>query len=882
MTQSFQFSLMILMLITSGCFSEQPPDSFKSQLPPGVQRTWIGPHYWANPLQDWCLNDGRMECIVSGGNRNVFLLTYRLDQSPGDFKMRVRLGRLDDTDQNPNEGYAGFKIGIRGQFNDFRDDAVHGQGFPVGITMDRKLFIGALDEISESVPLSLQDLVLELDARVVAGKYDLVLSAYNKKDGPYERIARKGIDPDWLFGGVSLICSYGKLAPLPARHPAIEDDNKNFQHDTGRGGNVRFWFSDWELSGSKVRSYPEQAFGPILFTQYTLSDSIMKMTAQMPPVGDKDPQTVRMEIQAGEQSWQTLGDAKIDSLARTATFRVENWNSRSDINYRLSYGPLMAGGEERIYTYEGTVRKEPWDQEDFVVAAFTGNNDLGFPNSDIMKQLLYHDPDLLFFSGDQIYEGVGGYGIQRLPLNTAALDYLRKWYIYGWTYRDLMKNRPTVSIPDDHDVYHGNIWGEAGKAAPSHLSGYEAQDPGGYRMLPAWVNMVQRTQTSHLPDPYDPTPVKQGIGVYYCAMNYAGISFAILEDRKFKSAPKPLLPQAEIENGWATNKKFNAKQEADIPGAVLLGDRQLNFLHEWSKDWRNHTWMKVALSQTIFANVATLPREETYSDKIVPKLRILKEDEYPADDIPVSDMDSNGWPQSGRNKALQELRRCFALHIAGDQHLGSIIQYGIDKWHDAGYAFCVPAISNVWPRRWYPSEDGKNRPANAPRYTGDFEDGFGNKISVLAVSNPVFTGLKPSRLYDRATGYGIVRFNRMTRDIIIECWPRLADSYMADSEQYTGWPIKINQIDNSIQSAAFNLPEINIQGLTDPVVQVIDESNDEVVYTLRIRGDKFQPKVYHAGSYRLKIGDPGSAKVKEIRNIPVLKKGTRRTIQVDF
>ena len=95
MKKSFPFFLMILMLITSGCFSEQPPDSFKSQLPPGVQRTWIGPQYWANPLQDWCLNDSRMECIVSGGNRNVFLLTYRLDKTAGDFKMRVRLGQLD-------------------------------------------------------------------------------------------------------------------------------------------------------------------------------------------------------------------------------------------------------------------------------------------------------------------------------------------------------------------------------------------------------------------------------------------------------------------------------------------------------------------------------------------------------------------------------------------------------------------------------------------------------------------------------------------------------------------------------------------------------------------------------------------------------------------
>ena len=40
------------------------------------ERAWLGPQYWANPLQDWRLIDGRIECCVSGGDRNVFWLTY--------------------------------------------------------------------------------------------------------------------------------------------------------------------------------------------------------------------------------------------------------------------------------------------------------------------------------------------------------------------------------------------------------------------------------------------------------------------------------------------------------------------------------------------------------------------------------------------------------------------------------------------------------------------------------------------------------------------------------------------------------------------------------------------------------------------------------------
>ena len=62
-------------------------------------------------------------------------------------------------------------------------------------------------------------------------------------------------------------------------------------------------------------------------------------------------------------------------------------------------------------------------------------------------------------------------------------------------------------------------------------------DSGGYKMVPRWVNMVQRLQTAHLPDPFDSAHVFQDIGVYYTDLQWGGISYAILEDRKWKSAP---------------------------------------------------------------------------------------------------------------------------------------------------------------------------------------------------------------------------------------------------------------------------------------------------------------------------------------------------------
>ena len=59
--------------------------------------------------------------------------------------------------------------------------------------------------------------------------------------------------------------------------------------------------------------------------------------------------------------------------------------------------------------------REPTQRETFVVAAFTGNkhftggiqwnhNGVWFPHKQLVAAIQFHNPDLLFFSGDQIYE----------------------------------------------------------------------------------------------------------------------------------------------------------------------------------------------------------------------------------------------------------------------------------------------------------------------------------------------------------------------------------------------------------------------------------------------------------------------------------------------
>ena len=276
--------------------------------------------------------------------------------------------------------------------------------------------------------------------------------------------------------------------------------------------------------------------------------------------------------------------------------------------------------------------------------------------------------------------------------------------------------------------------------------------------------MVERCQTGHLPDPYDPTPIEQGIGVYYTNLILGGIDFAILEDRKFKSGPEGKIPQQGPRPDHIRNPDYNPKS-IDLQGLTLLGERQLNFLKDWGAT--KSAAMKVVLSQTGFCGGAHIHGS--------------------MDNRLHADLDSNGWPQSGRNKALALIKNANAVHIAGDQHLATVIQHGIRDYGDGPFSFVVPAIVNDYYSRWWWPEDEKaganpNKNTALP-WTGDYLDGFGNKISMMAYVNPE----SPSS----GAGYGLIRFNKKEKNVTFECWPRNTDVTTTEATQFEGWPITI-------------------------------------------------------------------------------------------
>ncbi|QDV68001.1 hypothetical protein Poly24_17070 [Rosistilla carotiformis] len=544
----------------------------------------------------------------------------------------------------------------------------------------------------------------------------------------------------------------------------------------------------------------------ICFALYTVHDDTLKLTAQLYPLESSDDRTVRLEIEK-DGKWVEVAQTKVIETGWTAPFRVENWDDTQQRKYRVLHGPKA--------TYEGIIRKNPIDKDEIVVAGFTGNSIQPAHGGDISRQDLIDnvnriDADVLFFSGDQVYDHNRHYAA---------------WLKFGRDFGEIIKDRPTLCLPDDHDVGQPNLWGENGKI--STLSG---NADGGYRQPGVYVQEVERAQTSHFPDPVHPRKIGQGIGVYYTNLNWGNIDFAILEDRKFKSGPAGRVPKQGPRPDHIRNPEYDPAS-VDVDGAVLLGQQQLDFLDAWAADW-HQAKMKVALSQTIFCGGAHIHGA--------------------ANGRLHADMDSNGWPQTGRNKALKSLRKAFAFHYAGDQHLGTLFHHGVDEYRDAVWSFCVPSIANLYLRWWEPVEPGANREPGSPEYTGDQLDGFGNKVTNYAAANPEKMPAG-NLLNTRAAGFGIVRLNTKTREITMECWPRNVDVTDPSAKQYLGWPRTISQFDNYNPPSWGKLGELTFD-VDSPVVQLVDAANGEVLYTVRVNGKSFVPGAPKGKAFHVKVG----------------------------
>jgi hypothetical protein len=698
-------------------------------------RPWLGPQVWANPLQDWSVEDGRI--VARGGqDRTAHALGFWVTEASLAAPITTRVS----VDVAPRTKRAGLRVGIRASIDDHRAALLaQGRGLDAAIDAEGVLHLA---QTRQPTPLRPADGPVQLVLQWrpgAAGHTRLELSATDHH-GTQATLAQQLPTPG-LCGNIALLAESDFQGPTRAATAASRP---------------RVRFADWTIDGERLTRNPEVTFGPILWSQYTLSRGVLTLSAQMPPLGPQDAATVGLEVADAEsdRGWREIARRPFDADARVAVFRLADWQASHPVQARLTY---RWQGRDSVWPM--TIRPEPKAEDPLSLAVMSCDAGYAFPQTPLVAQVIEQDPDLVFFAGDQIYEHFGGFGVARTePVEFAILDYLRKYLQFGWTWRQLLRDRPSVILPDDHDVFHGNVWGAGGKL----LEPGQRPIEGGYLMPVRFVNAVQRTQTSHLPAPHDPTPTPSGIGVYYTAMRLGPVDFAILEDRKWKDGTRMI--EGPIYDREA------------LKDASLLGDRQEAFLAEWRG---GDAPFKAVLSQTMFAKPATHQGRQ-----LKPQTR---------------DADSNGWPMPARDRALRLLGP-DVLMIAGDQHLGMFARLGVDTWDDGPLAFMAPGTANGHPRAWWPDATAAGDDAEPLGYTGRYVDGLGNRLDVLGVANPQPDShrLRASQThpYDLArqkgSGYGMLRFDprrgRITASILRFPTPRRSAA-PSEPEPFEGFPI---------------------------------------------------------------------------------------------
>jgi len=676
----------------------------------GGTRRWFGPEWWANPMQDWGLKDGVAKAPAAL-HRTLCLLPFTPGANgPASFDMRVtvNIDRVNGFDRNLEQFGLGFRFGRRARINDYRAALVHAtEWIDAVVRGDGKVAI--IDTVStEAFDFSAGPINLHLVA-IYDGAYvkvDLNAEQYGKVIS-----VQRWFLLDEIKGGICLL-----------------------SNGPGNPGQVYSSFENFNIEGNLLETYWERNFGPLLWTQYTLNNNQLKLQAQLAMV--EQPIPVQLWIEDDNFVFQWRGETAMDEFSCTALFDMPYYEGHTNRRYEVRV--TMFGTE---FKWGGYIRAEPKEMDNLKIACFSCDHGYAFPLDTMVEQVTAQNPDVMYFAGDQIYEIYGGFGDARTaPTHWAMMDFLRKYYQFGLTWRSLLADRPSVIIPDDHDVFMGNLFGNGGTAMKNEHP--YAWPDGGYIMSGEWVRAVEKIHVGSLPNPAVDMTLPIGIKPYFTSMTYGGVGFAILEDRKFKTAPNSL-------EDW--QQKFG-------DGANLLGPEQEAFLADWAQNWEGQQ-MKIALSQTIFAKATT---HET------PELKRI-----------YYNHDSGGWPRDARNRAVQIMGDNNVLGLHGDQHLGLLLRHGINEFNDAGYGFMVPGTANGWPRAWWPGHTSGDVPEEDKCFLGQYTDDAGHPISVLAVANPGHGSnhLKPEETLDpyeiayrKGSGYGLVELNKYDKTATINLY----------------------------------------------------------------------------------------------------------------
>ena len=287
--------LLAFSFLIAACSA--PENAIEIQFADSPDRTWIGPQFYANRMLDWELRDGRLQSIEGRSAkpmRTVHLLTRYLKEEEGSLHMSVVTGPVHTPDMATDSTWSGFLIGAGGSEVDYKISAlVHhwpapGGGLFAGIDGTGHIIVrdnenpdairrARADFTTKTWPLIEPDIsegkvsvLSQVGIRVMAtpndGTYSMVVEAFDPStDEVQSHAVYTGLDPKYFSGSLAIVSH---------RSPSSE----------GAG----YWFDHWNIEGSKVAKDESRAFGPVMGVQYTVSGGVLKMTAQMGPLGADD------------------------------------------------------------------------------------------------------------------------------------------------------------------------------------------------------------------------------------------------------------------------------------------------------------------------------------------------------------------------------------------------------------------------------------------------------------------------------------------------------------------------------------------------------------------------------------------------------------------
>ena len=297
---------IIAGLLLSGMISCNRTTEYDTDFNNTNDRIWIGKDFWSIPIEDWKINGGRIESTGEIPESRVMMLTHSLVPAGGSFRMSVRAGLLE---KGESPGSAGFLIGMDDEVDhSVKSVCYFGKGIRAGVSLEGYAF---LKDKRLSLP---EDFNWDAFTMTVKGDHDKL--SLEVKDAGGNSPGMLTCDADSLKGLLGVAT--------------------NLKLKTDHNGTSKFWFDDWKLSGTRVAENPEEAFGPVLWTMYTLSKKSVKLMAFLPPVGAKDNREVKLQLKKNGE-WADVLSETIEPDTRTAVFSVDDWDPSKDAAFRVEY-----------------------------------------------------------------------------------------------------------------------------------------------------------------------------------------------------------------------------------------------------------------------------------------------------------------------------------------------------------------------------------------------------------------------------------------------------------------------------------------------------------------------------------------------------------------